>query len=35
MNYELFLLSLQKYLKRTNNETDKREKHDIRHSCRN
>ena len=34
MNYELFLLSLQKYLKPTKNETDKREKYDIWHPCR-
>ena len=34
MNYELFLLSLHKYLKPTKNETDKREKYDIRYSRR-
>ncbi len=35
MNYELFLVTLQKYLKLTKNETDKRKKYDIRHPRRN
>lgn len=34
MNCELFLVTLHKFFKRINNETDKREKYDIRHTCR-